>query len=63
MRLSIGQSKAGSEILGNMSVAWFSASIIAPFFLPRVSFEDIGIKILLGVVVAIFFATVSLWVI
>lgn len=60
MRLSAGQSKAGSEMLGNISVAWFTASVIAPFFLPRAGLEEIIWKILLGLVLSVIFAIMSL---
>lgn len=60
MRLSAGQEKAGSEILGNISVAWFTASVVAPFFLPGVSLEETAAKIFAGLVLSVFFAIISL---
>ncbi len=60
MKLSTGQEKAGSEISGNISVAWFTASVIAPFFLPQISLEEISLKIIIGLVLSVVFAIISL---
>lgn len=60
MKLSAGQEKAGSEMLGNVSVAWFTASVIAPFFLSKVDLGDMAAKIFVGLVLSIFFAIISL---
>lgn len=60
MKLSVGQPKAGSEILGNVSVAWFTGSVIAPFFLPKISSEEIASKIFVGLVLSAIFAIISL---
>ncbi len=60
MKLSAGQEKAGSEILGNISVAWFTASAVAPFFLPRVNLEEMAARIFAGLVLSVIFAIISL---
>jgi len=59
-KLSIGQSKAASEILGNIAVAWFTVGVISPIFIRPRSFFDFISNLMLGLIMTIFFSATCL---
>jgi len=48
-----------SEILGNISVAWFAAGVIAPMFTSRGSGIDVLASLLIGIVMTGIFGSAS----
>jgi hypothetical protein len=60
-KLSIGQLKRISEILGNISVAWFSAGVIAPLFARSKNWREVMLTIFLSLSMATSFFVWSLF--
>lgn len=60
IKLDAGQRKAASEITGNVSVAWFTAGVISPFFVQPKNLSDFIAFLTFGSTMAAFFVAVSL---
>jgi len=63
VRLNRDQRKQIAEILGNISVAWFTAGIIAPFFIQQKDFVVLFINFMVGLFFSIVFVFGSLQII
>lgn len=63
LRLSKGQLARISEILGNISVAWFSAGTISPLFTPPQTVFDFLIRLIVSLIMASVFLFLSLTII
>lgn len=61
MKLSKDQRRRISEILGNISVAWFTTGVIVPLFIQRTNLLEIILPAVGGVVAALFFVILSLY--
>ena len=59
-KLSFEQSNRASEIIGNISVAWFSGGIIAPLIINSFSFIEFAYIFLVSLFMSIFFFILSL---
>ena len=60
VKLSIGQLKQASEILGNLAVAWFSAGIISPLLVRPKTLSELVSVVVLGLGMSVLFTLVSL---
>lgn len=60
MRLNPDQRKQIAEIFGNISVAWFSGGIIAPFFFRNQTIQEFAINFIIGLFIGLFFVSMSL---
>lgn len=59
-KLNSRQLDRTSEILGNVSVAWFTVGVISPVFIKPKSIIDLVFFIFLGIVVGGFFFLISI---
>jgi hypothetical protein len=60
-KLSSGQLRAGSEIAGNIAVAWFSAGVISPLFIRPKDIPELSVLLGIGLVMAGLFTGSSLY--
>lgn len=60
-KLSTGQRKVSAEIVGNISVAWFSFGVIAPFFSKPENLFRFIIPFVIGLSTAVIFALFALY--
>lgn len=61
MKLLKEQYKTVSEILGNISVAWFTAGIVSPFFLNQAEYSNFVLYLTLGLSMFGCFSIVSVY--
>ncbi|KKP48258.1 MAG: hypothetical protein UR39_C0001G0053 [Candidatus Woesebacteria bacterium GW2011_GWA1_33_30] len=61
MELTADQYKTVSEILGNISVAWFTAGIVSPFFFENTDLTNLVLYLILGISMFIFFGIYSIY--
>jgi hypothetical protein len=61
LKLSKGQVIRESEILGNVSVAWFTAGIISPIFVHSQNAFDFFIPVSLSLAMTVAFAGFSIY--
>ena len=59
-RLSKGQLNRASEVMGNISVAWFTAGAITPLFAPPVILIDFTARFGVSLVLFGFFFSLSI---
>ncbi len=60
-KLSKGQLNRTSEVFGNISVAWFSAGVISPLFIPSQNVIDFIVRFCISLVLAVFFLLLSIY--
>lgn len=60
VRLSVGQLERASEILGNISVAWFSTGIISPLLTKPKNLLDVISTFVVSLLMALVFSVISL---
>lgn len=60
-KFTIGQKKILAEFLANLSIAWIVASVISPFFSIQKDVIDTLPRMILGIILSIFFINLSLF--
>lgn len=62
MKIKFSDKQEGrlSEILGNISVAWFTAGVISPIFITAITPQELLNKVIIPIAISFIFVILSL---